>query len=185
MGRLILVTGGARSGKSRFAEELAKGMGNSILYIATAVPLDEEMRDRISRHRQQRPEHWETLEAHRDLDEALRSHAPGKDGVLLDCVTIMVTNLMFESYTDWEAVDAFGRDEVEKNIKIEIKKLINEVKGLPMPFIAVTNETGMGLVPEYASARAFRDMAGRVNQMLAEAAGEVYFCVSGIPVRIK
>ncbi len=185
MGRLILVTGGARSGKSRFAEELAKGLGNDILYIATAVPLDEEMKDRISKHRRQRPERWETLEAYRDLDEALRSCAPGKAGILLDCITIMVTNLMFESYTDWEAVNSAGRDEVEKNIKIEIEKLINEAKSLAMPFIAVTNETGMGLVPEYASARAFRDMAGRVNQMLAEAAEEVYLCVSGIPVRIK
>lgn len=185
MGRLILVTGGARSGKSAFAEELAGKIGNDVLYVATAIPFDSEMKLRIQKHRERRPAQWETLEAYRDLDRHLTGRAEGMAAVMLDCVTVMVSNIMLQSREDWDNLGENDITTVEEQVKAEIAKLLKVVEKLSIPFIAVTNETGMGIVPENAIARAFRDIAGRVNQMLAKEAGEVYFCVSGIPVKIK
>jgi adenosylcobinamide kinase/adenosylcobinamide-phosphate guanylyltransferase len=185
MGKLILITGGARSGKSSFAEEKAKELGDRILYIATSIPLDDEMKLRIQKHRAQRPSEWETLEAYRDINTCLEGRLEKKDGVLLDCLTIMVTNIMLEEKEDWDNLTASEIDAIEDIIKIEVEKLIDAVKKSPSPFIVVTNETGMGVVPGNPLTRAFRDFVGRANQMTAKEAQEVYLCVSGIPVRIK
>lgn len=185
MGKLVLVTGGARSGKSSFAEEMAGKFGDNVLYIATSIPFDDEMRDRIQKHRERRPSCWETLEAYRDMDVKLTDRLGGKDAVLLDCVTIMVTNLMFEKKMDWDNVNPDEINEIEGFTGLEIEKLISVIRNDKVPFVIVTNEVGMGVVPEYPSGRAFRDIAGRVNQRLAREADEVYLCVSGIPVKIK
>ncbi|MCX7842878.1 MAG: bifunctional adenosylcobinamide kinase/adenosylcobinamide-phosphate guanylyltransferase [Clostridia bacterium] len=185
MGKLILVTGGARSGKSSFAEELAGKFGDSVLYIATSIPFDDEMKLRIKKHKEQRPAHWETLEAFRDIGEAMKGKISGKSAVMLDCITVMVTNLMFETSHDWDNIAAEDMEQVESRVMSEIQKLIGAAKGFGIPFIAVTNETGMGIVPCGKLSRLFTDIAGRVNQMLARSADEVYLCVSGIPVRIK
>ncbi|MCX7920428.1 MAG: bifunctional adenosylcobinamide kinase/adenosylcobinamide-phosphate guanylyltransferase [Clostridia bacterium] len=185
MGKLIMVTGGARSGKSCFAEETVKKFGEDVVYIATSIPFDDEMRHRIQKHREQRPEYWETVEAYKDLDKVLDGKLEGKSAVMLDCITIMVTNIMFEKCTDWDSIKADEINSLEGQVRNEVDKLIGAAGTASIPFIVVTNEIGMGIVPEYASARAFRDIAGRMNQVLAKAADEVYFCVSGIPMKIK
>lgn len=185
MGNIILVTGGARSGKSTFAEEEAKKAGTNVIYIATSIPFDDEMKDRIKKHRQQRPSNWETVETYKDIDLHLKGRLEGKNAVLLDCITIMVSNLMLEKAYDWEGMAVDEINEVEAKVKIEIDKLINVAQESSVPFIIVTNELGMGVVPPTSLGRAIRDIAGRANQMLARAASEVYLCVSGIPVKIK
>jgi adenosylcobinamide kinase / adenosylcobinamide-phosphate guanylyltransferase len=185
MGKLTLVTGGARSGKSTFAEKLAGAYGHRVLYVATSIPFDDEMKLRIKKHREQRPPEWETLEAYRDMGRVIGERLEGKECVLLDCITIMISNIMLDCCYDWESIEARQIYETEKVVKEEIEKLISLIKASDIPFIVVTNEVGMGIVPEYASARAFRDYSGRANQMLAEAAEEVYLCVSGITVKIK
>ncbi len=185
MGKLILVTGGARSGKSSFAEGKAKGFGENILYVATSVPFDEEMKLRIKKHREQRPSCWETLEAYKDMDIRLAGRLEGKDAVLLDCITIMITNIMFESPMDWENFRSEDMAKMEEDVEGEIQKLITVLKASPVSWVLVTNEVGMGIVPSNAISRLFRDIAGRTNQMLAREADEVYLCVSGIPVKIK
>lgn len=186
MGRIILVTGGSRSGKSTFAEQLAASEGNNVLYIATAIPIDEEMKHRIKMHRDQRPKCWFTLEAYNNLESAVKPLIEGKDAVLLDCVTVMITNLMFDNgEVDWDHIKQEEIMSIEGKIKEQFDKLIKLAEQSTIPFILVTNELGMGLVPEYTLGRIYRDIAGRVNQMLAAQATEVYLCISGIPVRIK
>lgn len=185
MSKLILVTGGARSGKSTFAEDMAKKYGEKILYVATSKAIDDEMKERIEKHRAQRPAHWQTLEAYKDLDRELTDVVRGKDAVLLDCITIMVTNLMLEQSSDWEGLTRERVQRVESEVKTQIETLIKAAGASGIPFILVTNEVGMGVVPPSAIGRDFRDIAGRMNQILARAADEVYFCVSGIPMKVK
>jgi adenosylcobinamide kinase/adenosylcobinamide-phosphate guanylyltransferase len=185
MGRFILITGGARSGKSKLAEEMAKSYGNNILYIATAIGFDEEMKERIRRHRQKRPASWNTIEAYRDFGSILPALIEGRDAVLLDCVTNMVSNIMLEKAMDWENLSMDEIDDVEKEIEGQMESLLTIVRETDIPFIFVTNELGMGVVPASMSGRAVRDIAGRVNQRMARAADEVHFCISGIPMRIK
>ena len=185
MGKLILVTGGARSGKSTFAEETVKKLGDKVLYIATAVPFDEEMKLRIKKHQEQRPSNWETLEAYKDFDSRLKNRLEDKNVIMLDCITVMVTNLMFEDCLDWDKINGDEIEKIEELIKKEIGKLLTIIQEVQIPFVLVTNEIGMGVVPEYPAGRVFRDVAGRANQILAKAADEVYLCVSGIPVKIK
>ncbi len=185
MGKLVLITGGARSGKSTFAENMAKAYGKDVLYVATSIPFDDEMRYRIQKHREQRPPEWETLEAYKDLDAAITERLEGKSAVILDCITVMVSNLMLEEAMDWEGMDSDRINKVEEKVKSEISKLIRTAKNSQIPFVIVTNELGMGVVPPSVLGRAIRDIGGRANQMLAAAADEVYLCVSGIPVKIK
>lgn len=185
MSRLILITGGARSGKSTFAESMAKAQGDGVLYVATAKQIDEEMKQRIEKHRERRPASWETFEGYKNLDVQLYDRIGNKSAVLLDCITIMVTNLMLEEAFDWDALSREKVEEIEYDIQHQIERLISLSKMSEVPFILVTNEVGLGIVPPSAMGRDFRDIAGRINQLLAKAADEVYFCVSGIPMKIK
>jgi adenosylcobinamide kinase / adenosylcobinamide-phosphate guanylyltransferase len=185
LGKLILVTGGAKSGKSSFAEGLTKRIGENILYIATAIPFDEEMKLKIHRHREQRPSNWETLEAYKDFDKNLQGRIAGKSACMLDCITIMLSNIVFEESIEWDKICAEDFKMLESKAKDEVEKLLNVIACSDIPFVVVTNEIGMGIVPDNALARMFRDIAGRANQILAKAAEEVYFCVSGIPMKIK
>jgi adenosylcobinamide kinase/adenosylcobinamide-phosphate guanylyltransferase len=207
MGKLILVTGGARSGKSTFAEnkakELVKGVGigvsvgvdartdlnvitcGNVLYIATAIPFDEEMKERVKLHKERRPHNWLTYEGYRNLKEVYESTEDFKV-ILLDCITVMVTNLMFD--ITGENIEEFSNERLElleKNIFEEIVDFLNVAKQKSQTVIMVTNELGMGIVPEYKFGRVFRDIAGRVNQYIAANADEVYFAVCGIPMKIK
>lgn len=181
---MIVVTGGARSGKSSFAEKKAQEFGKGVLYIATAIAYDEEMKERILKHREQRPAEWATLEAYSNLNEHIKNSSAEIDCILLDCVTIMVTNLLFQfmGETKIEEADFEG---MEKSIVLEILNTVEAAKDRKKQIIFVTNEIGMGIVPDNLLSRRFRDIAGRVNQLLTKSADEVFFLVSGIPIKIK
>ncbi|NLG36909.1 MAG: bifunctional adenosylcobinamide kinase/adenosylcobinamide-phosphate guanylyltransferase [Clostridiales bacterium] len=187
MGRLIYVTGGARSGKSRFAEKVAADSGLPVSYIATAVACDGEMLDRIARHRQDRPAGWRTVEAWRDLDTVFAALRPGC--ALLDCVTVMVTNLiLLEAGVDWDNAETLApevAEAIESRVMEQIDLLVAGIDAYESQTIAVSNEVGMGLSPAYPLGRLFRDIAGRVNQRLARRADEAWVVLSGIPLRIK
>ncbi|AZR74645.1 bifunctional adenosylcobinamide kinase/adenosylcobinamide-phosphate guanylyltransferase [Anoxybacter fermentans] len=186
---LTLVTGGARSGKSKFAEKLvshylALNKEESVLYIATAVAFDEEMKERIRRHQAQRPAHWRTVEQYRGLSEVFKRSK--EKVILLDCITLMISNLLFEAGLNEERPNLKEVELVEKAIVNEINEMLREIKKLKdREIILVTNELGMGLVPAYPLGRIFRDIAGRVNQRIAEVSDRVYFMISGIPTLIK
>jgi adenosylcobinamide kinase/adenosylcobinamide-phosphate guanylyltransferase len=185
MGKVILLTGGARSGKSSYAEEIAGKLGDNILYIATSIPYDEEMEYRIKLHVERRPQSWRTLECFKNFKEAIGDKTDDIDGVLLDCITIMITNIMFSTDINCGTISQKQADELEKLVLKEVDGLLEVINKSDKTFILVTNEVGMGLVPEYPLSRAFRDIAGRVNQKLGKIADEVYLCVCGIPKRIK
>ncbi|MEL7567433.1 MAG: bifunctional adenosylcobinamide kinase/adenosylcobinamide-phosphate guanylyltransferase [Dehalobacterium sp.] len=186
MGKSVLVTGGARSGKSRFAEELMKKLPGPVLYLATAKVFDEEMQYRVEKHRQSRPAEWNTIEAYRDLGKIISDQGKGYQGVLVDCITIMVTNLLFDMPEIQQ--EDFSRKSMEKVEGIIMEEAAGLVKGIASSnatVVMVTNELGSGIVPEYPLARVFRDIAGRVNQYLAAQADEVYLAVCGLPMRLK
>ncbi|EMK5829778.1 bifunctional adenosylcobinamide kinase/adenosylcobinamide-phosphate guanylyltransferase [Citrobacter sedlakii] len=180
---MILVTGGARSGKSRHAEALIAECPH-VLYIATSQIVDEEMAARIQHHRDGRPAHWRTAERWQRLDELIGAHNAPDDAILLECITTMVTNLLFACGGDSDP-DGWDYAALEKAIDAEIQTLISACQRSPATVVLVTNEVGMGIVPENRLARHFRDIAGRVNQRLAAAADEVWLVVSGIGVKIK
>lgn len=170
MGKLIFITGGARSGKSAFAQKLANNLGERVTYIATAEARDREMELRIKFHRKNRPSHWKTVEREKNVTEVLSRVAEKSEVILLDCLTLLISNLLLSG---------------EKKILKEIRRLVNEVKRAKATVLIVSNEVGMGIVPNNNLARRFRDMAGRANQIVAQAADEVYLVVSGIPVKAK
>ncbi|HBF40132.1 MAG TPA: bifunctional adenosylcobinamide kinase/adenosylcobinamide-phosphate guanylyltransferase [Firmicutes bacterium] len=185
MSKLILITGGARSGKSSYAETIASKAGTDVLYIATALPIDTEMKERITKHREHRPSQWQTVEAYRDIDKVISKNFPGKSAVLLDCITVMLNNLFFDSGMNWDTADHRMIATFEEESRKEFQKLITCASQLDIPVILVTNELGMGLIPENRLSRIFTDIHGRTNQLLAAAAQEVYLCISGIPLQIK
>ncbi len=188
MAKVILVTGGARSGKSRFAENLVKSLdGNgSVLYIATAQAFDEEMKLRIEKHRQSRPAHWTTMEAYRGLGKIIANNGPFYQVVLLDCITIMVTNLLFDlPEIKQEDFDRISIERAEATVLGEVEQMAEGFAHFPGTVVMVTNELGSGIVPEYPLSRIFRDIAGRINQYLAQKSDEVYLIVCGIPLKIK
>lgn len=176
---ITLVTGGARSGKSSFAEGLLKDCHN-VLYIATAIAFDDEMKERVRLHRKQRNQSWDTLEAYKNLEQEIKSKDQNYDGIILDCITIMISNLMLEEFndnTDYRAL--------ENRVIEEMKASIRFLKALKAKVVLVTNEVGAGIVPENKLAREFRDIAGRVNQYIAKEADEVFVTISGISLQIK
>lgn len=185
MGSIIFITGGARSGKSRFAEMLM-AKHDDVIYIATAVGFDDEMRDRIARHRAQRNPQWTTVECFRDFKNILPGMCADKGYMLLDCVTVMITNLMVaDSGIDWDAAGMGLVEAVEKNIRAELTDIIQMAREFHGETVIVSNELGMGLVPPTPLGRHYRDIAGKMNQYIAAEADKVYFMVSGIPVVVK
>lgn len=185
MSKIIFITGGARSGKSSFAETLLNDK-DDVLYIATGIPFDDEMRGRIAMHKSRRNSRWETIEAYKDFDKVVEQSISGKKNILFDCVTLMVSNLMIlENKIDWDSAGKETADIIEKNILNEINKLLDVARHFNCVLVIVSNELGMGIVPDTALGRYFRDIAGRVNQRIAGAAHEVYLMVSGIPLKIK
>lgn len=186
MSKVTLITGGARSGKSSFAEDLVKEKGEKILYVATAKPIDDEMKDRIKKHQERRPSHWGLIEQYSGLSAVLPAESQKYDAILLDCVTIMSTNIIFDQPVMLKEDVTFEEMlETEKVLVAEIQDFIGCFKELSCDLILVTNEVGLGLVPEYPLSRFYRDALGRVNQALGKAADEVYFVSCGCPLKIK
>ncbi len=185
MGKIIFITGGARSGKSRFAESLLAGK-DSVLYVATGIGFDDEMKDRIARHRSQRNPAWKTVECYRDLVQSLKKGLSDRGFLLLDCVTIMINNFMvLDAAVDWDGTGTEAVDEIELTIRKEITAFLDMAKDFNGQTLIVSNELGMGIVPLAPLGRYYRDIAGKMNQIIAAAADEVYLLVSGIPVKIK
>jgi adenosylcobinamide kinase / adenosylcobinamide-phosphate guanylyltransferase len=177
MGRIILVTGGARSGKSAYAEaRAAEAGGERVCYVATAEALDGEMERRIARHRAERPAAWATVESPRAAGEAVR--AASSPTVLLDCLTVLASNALL-------AAEAEGEDAASAAVLAEAEALLDAAVARDGTTIVVTNEVGMGVHPPTSLGRWYRDALGRANARIAAAADEVVLLVSGIPLRIK
>lgn len=185
MSKVILVTGGARSGKSSFAEQLCKDRNNNTAYIATSIPFDDEMKDRVKKHKESRPQNWKTYEIYKDIYSIIEDISKSHETVILDCVTLLVNNLMFTHDIDIENATQDEINELEKYIKEQVNKLIEEIRKTELYFVAVTNELGMAVVPANKLSRVYTDIVGRINQQIATQSDEVYFVVSSIPMKIK
>ncbi|MEW5755986.1 MAG: bifunctional adenosylcobinamide kinase/adenosylcobinamide-phosphate guanylyltransferase [Pseudomonadota bacterium] len=164
-----LILGGARSGKSRLAQDLAGRSGLAVMYLATATAGDDEMRQRIAQHRRERPDHWTTLEAPIELDRCMREHAAAKRCLLVDCLTLWLNNQLCAGHDPAAAC----------------ANLVETVRHLPGEIILVSNELGLGVVPMGELTRRFVDEAGRLHQMLAQTCDRVVLTVAGLPLVIK
>lgn len=168
---MTLIGGGARSGKSSFAQRRCEEQADHAVFIATGEARDEEMRERIARHRADRGKRWRTVEEPLELVDVLKREAAGDQPVLVDCLTLWLSNVLLDRDRDAES---------------EINRLAALLNGWSGPELTlITNEVGLGIVPENALAREFRDLAGRLNQAVARAADEVWWMVFGIPLRVK
>ena len=177
--RLTLILGGARSGKSRYAEQAAGRLGGRVLYVATAQPGDEEMTARIAAHQAARPADWETLEAASKVGQAIQDWPGQPDVILLDCVTLLASNVLMGLGELAEEAEAEGA------LNAEISGLLDAQRARPAHWLVISNEVGLGLVPPYPLGRVYRDALGRANQRLAAAAENVLFMVAGLPLVVK
>jgi adenosylcobinamide kinase/adenosylcobinamide-phosphate guanylyltransferase len=180
MGKLIFILGGSRSGKSTYAQRLAERSGKSIAFIATAQAGDDEMSARITRHRADRPAEWVTLEIQQNVAAYLKRHPAHAELYLLDCVTLLAANILFQ-HTAEEVTD---EQKAADAINAEVEGLLAYIRTQKADWIVVSNEVGLGLVPPYPLGRIYRDLLGMANQHLAAAADEVYMLMAGIPVPI-
>ena len=180
MGTIILVTGGARSGKSAFAERYAAEHGKHIAYIATAEIWDNEMKRRVKLHRERRPENWQTYEAPQHADVAISEAGREHDVILFDCLTLYLSN-----YLCRPEVSDMSADDLTEGVRQLTQKLIDAVREQAGTVIFVTNEVGAGIVPENRLARLYRDLAGRMNQQMAAASKHVYVTIGGLAVDWK
>lgn len=185
MGRITMVTGGSRSGKSSFSEKLCLNQSGKTVYIATSIPFDDEMRDRVNKHRKERDESWETIEIYKDIYKEIKHMSNKYNTAILDCVTLLVNNLMFDYSLDIDRMSIDEIDELKEYIYLQIEKLLEEIRKSNLYFVFVTNELGMGIMPDNKLSRVYSDIAGKVNQKIAEKSDEVYLVVSGIPMKIK
>jgi len=165
----LLVLGGARSGKSRYAQQRIEALAGRLVYIATAQALDQEMEDRIALHRADRGERWRTVESPIDLPGVIQQAGASCDAILVDCLTLWLSNLMV----------------AEQDVAVATSALLATLSDCSIPIALVANEVGLGIVPENALARLFRDEAGRLNQALAAECEEVVFLSAGLPMRLK
>lgn len=173
----ILILGGARSGKSDYAQALAGRLASRVLYVATATVADEEMAERVVRHRASRPAPWDTLEAPSQVARALQERLIGHEVVLLDCLTMLATNVLLQDEEHPEAA--------EQSLMEDVDALCTLCEQGGATLIVVSNEVGLGIVPPYPLGRVYRDMLGRANQRLARRADRVLFLIAGLPVDIK
>lgn len=170
--KIIFITGGARSGKSRFALELARRVAGRKAYLATAQALDKEMAERIQEHKRNRPQDWQTLEEPLRVAKVLKERTDHFSVILLDCLTIWISNTLMAK---WNA----------KKILREADRLLKVCQGTKCSLIIVSNEVGLGIVPDNPSSRIFRDLSGLIHQKVARQADEVYLMVNGLPLQLK
>ena len=195
--KLIYVTGGAKSGKSKFAEDLLLSLNSGKeknIYLATSQVFDEEMEMKVLINKERRQDKWETIESYKDFSNSLKSafveeksqgESVFKNNMLVDCLTNMVSNIIFENLTiNWEKPTKEQLQLCDRRVEKEILSLIENLEKFNYVVI-VSNELGMGIVPATPLGRYFREIAGKMNQLIAEKADEVYFVVSGIPMKIK
>ena len=169
---VTLILGGVRSGKSRFAEQMA-GKTKGVTFIATARPSDAEMRRKIARHRSERPASWETIEAPVALAKAIASRSDKTDVIIIDCLTIYVDNITSTHHGDVPKVER------------EFDRVCREIQRCRSSVIIVSNEVGCGVVPAFRSGRRYRDLLGQLNQRVADIADRVILMVAGIPLAVK
>jgi len=172
MSKMILILGGTRSGKSGYAVKLAKEIGGNVAFIATAEALDKEMEKRIRLHKASRPKRWKLIEERKDVAAILSKLKNRYDVILIDCLGLLISNLLAEDLKD-------------KEIERRMGKLIRAISKTGMTTLLVSNEVGMGVVPSNHLARRFTDLIGLANQMAAEKADEVIFMQAGVPLRLK
>jgi adenosylcobinamide kinase/adenosylcobinamide-phosphate guanylyltransferase len=173
----VLVLGGVRSGKSRFGQELANELGgNDVLFVATAESRDDEMALRIRRHQQDRPAGWITLEQPLCVGEAIAAMLNAPSVILLDCLTLLVSNILLKHHDDFSAAEA--------GVRTEVASLVEAVRHHSATLVVVSGEVGMGVVPESSLGRQFRDLLGWANQSLARHASATYLMVAGLPVNV-
>jgi adenosylcobinamide kinase/adenosylcobinamide-phosphate guanylyltransferase len=177
MSRIIFITGGTRSGKSRFAEQMAINYGAPLCYLATAQSLDDEMGQRIRIHQQRRGDVWQTVEEPLHLTQILAANDGIFNVIMVDCLTLWLSNLLL-LYED------LG-EETESRIMDDVQRLAATLRGMTTAVIIVSNEVGMGIVPDHRLGRMFRDIAGQANQIVAASASEAWLVASGIPLKLK
>ena len=193
---LIFVTGGAKSGKSKFAEEILLKLNNGNqknIYLATSFVFDEEMKEKVQLHKKRRKNDWFTVETYKNFKNKLNNFFENNDKIknnlLVDCLTNMITNIIFENQNiDWNNFERKLYIQTLKKLNKNVENSVDELLNITNQFentVIVSNELGMGLVPSYPLGRYFREIAGKMNQIVAEKADEVYFVVSGIPMKIK
>ena len=193
---LIFVTGGAKSGKSKFAEEMLLKLNNGNqknIYLATSFVFDEEMKEKVQLHKKRRKNDWFTVETYKNFKNKLNNFFENNDKIknnmLVDCLTNMITNIIFENQNiDWNNFERKLYIQTLKKLNKNVENSVDELLNITNQFentVIVSNELGMGLVPSYPLGRYFREIAGKMNQIVAEKADEVYFVVSGIPMKIK
>jgi len=181
---IILVIGGARSGKSSFAEKMANELSNNVAYIATAQALDEEMEDRIVIHKSNRPQEWTTYEEPLNVSKTVEKINKKHDVILLDCLTLLISNHLLKGL-DFKEISLDIINYKEKIIIEELSQLLKSVRLSQAHLIIVTNEIGFGLVPPDPVSRAYRDIVGRANQFIAKKADQVISVCAGIPLQLK
>ena len=179
MANMTLILGGARSGKSSYAQNLAEETGKSVTFLATAQALDDEMSARIQKHRAERPAHWATLEI--PLDIATHVRQIRSDIVILDCITLLVSNLLMQFVQQNLVDEALFLSSLQK----EMNELLSGLRTIDQHWLIISNEVGLGLVPEYQMGRVYRDGLGWANQKLAREAEKIVFMVAGIPMIVK
>ena len=193
---LIFVTGGAKSGKSKFAEEMLLKLNNGNqknIYLATSLVFDEEMKEKVRLHKKRRKNDWFTVETYKNFKNKLYNFFENNDKIknnmLVDCLTNMITNIIFENQNiDWNNFERKLYIQTLKKLNKNVENSVDELLNITNQFentVIVSNELGMGLVPSYPLGRYFREIAGKMNQIVAKKADEVYFVVSGIPMKIK
>ena len=170
--KIIFITGGCRSGKSRYALDYANRHFSKKLYLATCQVLDEEMAQRVEEHRKMRGPEWQTIEEPLEIVEKLEDCWDQADVILLDCMTLWLSNLLRK----WDK---------DSKIMAEVERLVDHIKYSAIPLIIVSNEVGMGIVPRDALSRRFRDLSGTMNQRIAETANTMILMISGIPIFLK
>jgi len=182
---LSLLIGGARSGKSALAERLAHASKRPVLFVATMEPGDDEVRTRITDHRASRPAQWRTIEAPLDVVAAIHASARPGDFVILDCLTLWVSNILLRPIADVENVTASEAAAAVQTCAAAVSDLLDYMSAFEGEFAIVTNEVGMGLVPPYPLGRVFRDALGHANALIAARADRVYYLVAGLALEFK